>query len=108
MYSIDTTGKLTSIGTVAAGGGVLSLAVHPSGKFAYGTVGPYVLAYTLNAATGGLASNGTAPTEQSPRSIAIDPSGKFAYVANYNSHSISMYTIDAVTGTLTLIGTIVT
>ena len=119
MYSIDTTtGKLTSIGTEAQG--VLSLVVHPSGKFAYATVGlpgcrfncpptaaaSYVLAYTLNATTGVLASNGTAPTEQSPTSIAIAPSGKFAYVANYDSHSISMYAIDAVTGTLTLIGTI--
>lgn len=65
-----------------------------------------MLAYTLNATTGVLTSNGTAPTEQSPRSIAIAPSGKFAYVANYDSHSISMYTIDAVTGTLTLIGTV--
>lgn len=41
MHSIDTTttGKLTSIGTVDAGGGILSLAVHPSGKVAYATVG---------------------------------------------------------------------
>ena len=118
MYSIDaTTGKLTSIGTVAAGGGggVSSLAVHPSGKFVYATAGGgfklspgLVSVYTLNATTGVLASNGTAPTELYPISIAIAPSGKFAYVTNYDSHSISMYTIDAVTGTLTLIGTIVT
>ena len=111
MNSIEaTTGKLTSIETVDAAGDVLSLAVHPSGNFAYATVdafpSPHVSVYTLNAATGVLASNGTAPTEQSPTSIAVDPSGKFAYVANYDSHSISMYTIDAVTGTLTLIGTI--
>lgn len=123
MYSIDTTtGKLTAMGTVDAGGLVTSLAVHPSGNFAYATANctgfggicnpdvspPHVSVYMLNAATGVLASNGTAPTERSPRSIAIDPSGKFAYVANYDSHSISMYTIDAVTGTLTLIGTIIT
>jgi 6-phosphogluconolactonase (cycloisomerase 2 family) len=39
-------------------------------------------------------------------SVAIDPSGKFAFVANTDSNSISMYTIDATTGVLTLIGSL--
>jgi 6-phosphogluconolactonase (cycloisomerase 2 family) len=65
MYSNDaTTGKLTSIGSVDATADVLSLAVHPSGNFAYATadsfLSPHVSVYTLNAATGVLASNGTA------------------------------------------------
>ena len=34
------------------------------------------------------------------------PSGKFAYVTNSGSNSVSMYSIDSATGTLTLIGTI--
>lgn len=38
--------------------------------------------------------------------MAVDPSGKFAYVANADSGNVSMYTIDASTGALTLIGTI--
>jgi len=41
-------------------------------------------------------------------SIAIHPSGKFGYVANSSSNDISIYSIDAVTGALTLIGTIAT
>jgi len=36
--------------------------------------------------------------------VTVDPSGKFAYVANNFSNSISMYTINATTGALTLIG----
>ena len=36
MYTINaTTGALTSIGTIAAGTALLSVAVDPSGKFAY-------------------------------------------------------------------------
>jgi len=57
-------------------------------------------------ADGTLTSNGTVPAGLSPTSIAIDPSGKFAYVANAGSNNVSMYSIDAATGALTLIGTI--
>jgi 6-phosphogluconolactonase len=45
-------------------------------------------------------------TGLSPTSIAIHPSGKFAYVTNSGLNSVSMYSIDGATGTLTLIGTI--
>jgi 6-phosphogluconolactonase (cycloisomerase 2 family) len=62
--------------------------------------------YTINAGSGALTSKGTIPAGLSPISIAIDPSGKFAYVANFDSHNVSMYRIDAATGALTLIGTI--
>lgn len=112
MYSIDTTtGKLTSMGTVDAGGDVL-----PPGRASFPQLRlrgcrPFRLPWPCVSVHGGrgdraLASNGTEPTEGCPRSIVIDPSGKLPNVANYDSHSISMYTIDAVTGTLTLIGTV--
>ena len=44
--------------------------------------------------------------DESPTSIAVHPSGKFAYVTNSGSNDVSMYSIDAATGALTLIGTI--
>ena len=52
------------------------------------------------------ACSGTIAAGASPSSVAADPSGKFAYVANADSGNVSMYTIDATTGALTLIGTI--
>ena len=52
------------------------------------------------------ACSGTIAAGASPSSVAVDPSGKFAYVANADSGNVSMYTIDATTGALTLIGTI--
>ena len=114
MYTIDaTTGTLTSIGTVGAGGVPASLAVDPAGKFVYmatqnvtpGLAGS-VSVYAINATTGALASTGTIAAGTDPAFVAVDPSGKFAYVTNSGSNDVSMYTIDATTGALTAMGTI--
>jgi YVTN family beta-propeller protein len=114
MYTIDaTTGALTSIGTIAAGGVPNSVAVDPAGKFVYmatanvtpGLAGS-VSAYAINATTGALTSVGTIATGTDPGSVAVDPSGKFAYVTNSGSNDVSMYTIEATTGALGSIGTI--
>jgi 6-phosphogluconolactonase (cycloisomerase 2 family) len=94
-----------------------SVAVDPSGKFAYvadgggGETG--VSMYTINATTGALSSIGKVGTGGIPRSLAVHPSGKFAYVADENAPpgsagTVSMYTIDATTGVLTSAGTIAT
>src|SRR6267143_4504723 len=115
MYTINaTSGALTSIGTIAAAGRAIAVAVDPSGKFAYVVDGSNgfpaendnVSMYTINATTGVLTSIGTIGTGLSPTSITIDPSGKFAYVPNSGSNDISMYTINATTGALTSIGPI--
>jgi YVTN family beta-propeller protein len=112
MYTINaTTGALTSIGTIAAGTDPASIAMDPSGKFAYvanenaGSAGN-VSMYAINATTGALASIGTVAAGVEPVSVVVDPAGKFAYVTNFGSNDISMYTIDATTGVLTSVGTI--
>jgi YVTN family beta-propeller protein len=109
MYTIDaTTGALTSVGTIAAGANPVSVAVDPSGKFAY--VADFgsndVSMYTIDATTGALTSTGTIAAGTSPASVKVDPSGRFAYVTNFNSNDVSMYTINATTGALTSVGTI--
>jgi YVTN family beta-propeller protein len=109
MYTVDsTTGALTSIGIIAAGGGPDSVAVDPAGKFAYVTnfFSNDVSMYSIDATTGALASIGTIAAGTGPSSVAVGPSGKFAYVANSGSSDVSMYTIDATTGALTSIGMI--
>jgi len=111
MYSIDaTTGALRYLGLVAAGGRAISVAVDPTGNFAYvanwsdppGSAGD-VSMYTINGSNGDLTSIGLIAAGTDPASVVVDPTGKFAYVTN--SGSISMYAINA-TGTLTSIGTI--
>jgi YVTN family beta-propeller protein len=123
-YTINsTTGALTSttggiIGTGLDGtpGFYNSVALDPSGKFAYAAdggsfvVGAFgssssVSMYTVDSTTGALTSIGIIAAGSLPDSVAVDPAGKFVYVANHGSNDVSMYTIDATTGALTSIGT---
>jgi len=113
-YTIDrTTGALTPVlgSPVTAGGNSESLAVNPSGKFAYvandiGTIS----AYSIDSNTGALTPIPGSPfaaTGITPVWVAVDPSGKFAYVANYcgvgpcSQGTVSAYTINTTTGALT-------
>lgn len=129
-YSINaTTGALTAMPDVDGGtagtqtsivtGDVpFSIAIHPSGKFAYvanqgvGTnSGNTISAYSIDATTGALsamdANGATAGTQTTiatgthPYAITIDPTGNFAYVANYDSNTVSVYTVNQTTGALT-------
>ncbi len=119
MYAINTsTGTLTSMGFIDAGDMgpfPTSVAIDPSGKFAYVAneaafsfpqPSGNVSMYTIDSTTGALRSTGTVVAGKTPVSVAVDPSGKFAYVANRDSGDVSMYTINPTTGALTLIGTI--
>ncbi len=121
MFTINaTTGVLTSIGAIDAGITPASVAVDPSGRFAYAASNAFsagetgnVFMYTINATTGALTSIGTIAAGILPASVAVDTSGRFAYVANAEhfggiggTGNVSMYTIDVTTGALTSIGTI--
>jgi 6-phosphogluconolactonase (cycloisomerase 2 family) len=124
-YTINpTTGALTSTTGGITGTGVNgtpeffnSVAVDPSGKFAYAADGgafpagsfggdSSVSMYTINSTTGALTFTGMIAAGSGPDSVAVDPAGKFAYVANFDSNDVSMYTIDATSGALASIGTI--
>jgi len=105
MYMINaTTGALTSIGTITAGIWPFSVAIDPTGKFAYASNSGSddVSMFTIDTATGGLTSIGTITVGGG--SIAVHPSGKFVYVSNL-AGSFSTYSVNATSGTLTLIGT---
>jgi YVTN family beta-propeller protein len=127
MYSIDAiTGSLTSVGppVLTNDEGAISVAVSPAGTFIYvanwgaGDTAGSLSAYTINPTSGALAYTATiqapcapppSPGSCAPWSVIVDPSGKFAYVANeggFAPTSVSMYSIDATTGALTIIGTI--
>jgi 6-phosphogluconolactonase len=68
--------------------------------------------YTINPTNGTLTSAGAAVTtgDFGADLVAVDPSGKFACVANWGegntAGSVSTYTINGTTGTLTSTGTI--
>jgi DNA-binding beta-propeller fold protein YncE len=91
-----------------------SIAVDPTGKFAYVAsegcdAAGYVSMYTINTTTGALASIGppVPSNDEFTDSVTIDPVGKFAYVASSGDvwdidfGSIVTYTINPTTGALT-------
>jgi 6-phosphogluconolactonase (cycloisomerase 2 family) len=106
---------------IAAGGvGPKSLAVDPTGRFAYvaneGCPDAFygsVSMYTINPTDGTLTATGPSVTtgDFGADSVAVDPSGKFVYVANWGegntAGSVSMYTLSPTDGTLTSTGTII-
>jgi 6-phosphogluconolactonase len=105
-------GVLTQISgsPYSVGDGVVSLALHPSGKFLY----------AANPGAGGnsendislftIASNGVltevfprtsvAPSASQPELLRIDSAGAFLYVSNGGSNNISVFSIDSGTGAL--------
>jgi 6-phosphogluconolactonase len=107
-YTINpSTGALTPIAgsPFAAGSAPWSMAVDPSGRFAYvpNSSGNNVSGYTIDPTTGALT-----PIVGSPFaaglgaiSVAVDPTGQFVYVANGSSDNVSGYSIDRKTGALT-------
>jgi 6-phosphogluconolactonase len=115
-----TTGVLTSLAPTNVPGRAFSLAVHPSGKFAY-VASAYpadsVNMYAVDRATGALSSIGTVDAGSTDHNlrmqIVIHPSGNFAYVVGdgcaldtYNG-SVSMFNIDPSRGALTPVGSAV-
>jgi DNA-binding beta-propeller fold protein YncE len=99
QFAIQNDGTLSEIGSpVSAGVNTRSVAVHPSGHFAYasnrgGSVSEYVIRND-----GTLSPIGTAlvPAGIDPETIFIDLSGRYAYVGSGTpSNEISQFTIGA-------------
>jgi YVTN family beta-propeller protein len=109
MYIVDaTTGALTPNGTIVADVHPSSIAIEPSGNFAYVTNSGSndISMYSINTTTGDLTSTGQIAAGTNPSCIEVDPTGKFAYVVNSESNDVSTYIIDATTGILAPTGTI--
>src|SRR6185295_13455544 len=100
-----------------AGANPNSIAVDPSGKFAYvaNSASSSVSAYTIDAGTGSLGAVAGSPFFTQfgalARAVAVDPLGRFVYVANEISgppppgvNNVLAYTINAGNGALTKVG----
>jgi 6-phosphogluconolactonase len=106
-------GVLTQIAgsPYSVGDGVISLALHPSGKFLYaanpgagGSPENDISLFTI-ASDGALTEvfprTSVAPSASLPKLMIMDPAGAFLYVANALSNNISVFSIDSGTGALT-------
>jgi 6-phosphogluconolactonase (cycloisomerase 2 family) len=115
-YSINaTTGALTAVSgsPFAAGTAPFGVTVDPSGKFVYveNTLSNDVSSYGLNTTTGALTSltkvagrNNNSVLAMVRGTAAVSYIPKFAYAANFSSSTISQYSINSTTGTLTSAG----
>ncbi len=107
QFFINSDGSLAPMtpATIATGNGPNDIAVNPNGGFAYvanyGAGGPGGISQYTIGTTGSLApvtAAPTAPTQMGPASIALNPAGPFpagtfAYLANFNSNSVSQYSV---------------
>src|SRR5204862_2197807 len=78
-------------GYAASNKSTAEIAVHPSGKFLYGSNrGPDSIAiFAIDASKGTLTAGDIVPTQgKTPRNFAIDPSGAFLFAANQDSDNI--------------------
>lgn len=110
QFTIGSNGVPTPMSTasVVTGANPRSIAVEPFGRFAYvanygdNTVSAYVIDPTTKALSAAQGTQGAGGV--SPNAVAADPSGRFVFVANYGwpgSGTVSAYTINTATGTLT-------
>ena len=85
------------------------IAIHPSGKFLYGSNRGHdsIAVYAVDEPTGKLTPIEYQSTQgKTPRNFGIDPTGNFLLAANQNSDTVVVFRIDPKTGRLKATGQI--
>lgn len=107
VYSVSALGVLTQVAgsPFAVSGAPTSMALSPTDQYLYvttnGTPGG-VSTFQVNTSSGFLTPTGSSvATGSVPSWIEVSPTGSFAYVANTESNTVSIYSVNAVTGLLT-------
>ena len=114
-FAVDpTTGALKTLQTLptlpekfAAQNTTAEVAVHPSGRFVYGSNRGHnsIALFTADPHTGALTFVEHVPTQgRNPRHFALDPSGRWLIAANQDESSLVVFAIDSKTGRLTPTG----
>lgn len=108
MFTInERTGLLTPLGpTVVAAGNTSSfIKTDPAEKFAFvDDVGTNVYTYSINSDTGMLTQVAVTPNGPNSNPFLVDPQSKFAYGTSNGSTNINIYSYNAATGAVTVIG----
>jgi 6-phosphogluconolactonase len=111
-YAVNaTSGALTPVAgsPFATGANPDSIAVDPSGKFAYVTSNGepnsgsiFIYGYTINATSGALIPIAGSPFSggPNPTAVTVDPTGKFAFVTNQGDGTVSAFRINVTSGAL--------
>jgi 6-phosphogluconolactonase len=83
------------------------IAVHPSGKFLYGSNRGHnsITSFAIDAQTGKLRPVGHESTRgKTPRGFAVDPTGRYLLAANQDSNNVAIFRIDPASGGLEATG----
>jgi 6-phosphogluconolactonase len=83
--------------------GTAEVAVHPSGKFVYGSNRGHdsIAIFSADVKTGRLTPTGFQDSKiKTPRNFVIDPSGSYLLVANQDSNTVIVFRLDQKTGEL--------
>ena len=112
-FSIDaTTGGLTPLpGSPYASGAkdTHDFDLDPQGHFLYLPVlDNWLNAYAIDGTAGALAPLGASPytVDAAPAQVRVDLSGRFLYLASSGTSTVSSFSLDPVTGAVTLIGSV--
>jgi 6-phosphogluconolactonase (cycloisomerase 2 family) len=89
----------------------IDMAMHSSGKFLFTSNFLSIASYVIDQTTGDLtnapgspsSTTGTAPTPVQPQLLGIDGTGVFLYVTGRSGQGVLGYSIDQISGTLTII-----
>jgi 6-phosphogluconolactonase len=106
--------EVQTIGTLPDGfngeNSTAEVAMHPSGKFLYGSNRGHdsIAVFSIDTATGKLTAKGHTSTHgKNPRHFAVDLTGRFLIAANQDSNNLVAFWIDAQTGELSPTGSTV-
>src|SRR6476620_1869265 len=101
--SLSPTSSVPTRPAEVTSGSTAEIALHPNGKFVYGSNRGHdsIAVFSIGAA-GALSLVEYEPTRgQTPRNFAIDPTGRWLIAANQRSGTLAVFTIDQNTGALT-------
>jgi 6-phosphogluconolactonase len=113
----DRSGSLTASGSVSTRpadvttGSTAEIAVHPSGRFVYGSNRGHdsIAVFSVDQSTGALTLVEHELTRgRTPRNFAIDPTGRWIIAGNQQSGTLAVFSIDQNTGALSPVGGLTT
>jgi 6-phosphogluconolactonase len=105
-------GRLSASGSVSTRpsdvttGSTAEIAVHPSGRFVYGSNRGHdsIAVFTVGRAGGLRLVEYESTRGQTPRNFSLDPTGRWLIVANQQSGTLAVFSIDQNTGALSPVG----
>jgi len=107
LAAFQTVSTLPENVTDRQGFSTAEIAVHPGGRFLYGSNRGHdsIAVFAIDPATGRLAFQGAKPAGvRTPRNFAIAPGGGFLLAAGQASGTVAVFAIDPTTGRLTSTG----